>query len=99
MKGKGPKLERETVIIFNEAEPDASIWTASETMYGKLLKLGYKPTEESDRSATFHVPKRLVAVRKTRKITLAHRTRLADKARLLRSGTVITEAEELNEGH
>ena len=92
MKGKGPKLERETIINFNEAEPYASIWTASEPMYRKLLKLGYEPIEGSDRSATFTVPKKLVAVRKPRKITPAYRTRLADKARLLRSGPVITEA-------
>jgi DNA-binding XRE family transcriptional regulator len=59
LKGKGSKRERETTINYNEAEANASIWTASETMYGKLLKLGYRPTEESDRSATFQVPKRL----------------------------------------
>ena len=99
MKGRGPRQERETTIHFNEVELTASIWTASEPMYRKLLKLGYKPTEESDRSATFHVPKKLVAVRKIRKITDAHRKRLAQKARSLRSGTVITEAEELNKGH
>ena len=64
MRGKGPKLERETIINFNEVEQNASIWNASEPMYRKLLKLGYKPTEESDRSATFQVPKKLVAVRK-----------------------------------
>jgi hypothetical protein len=98
LRGKGPKQERETIINFNEAEPSASIWTASEPMCRKLLKLGYKPTEENDRSATFTVPKKLVAVRKPRRITAAHRTRLADKAPLLRSGTVITEAEELNQG-
>lgn len=99
MRGKGPRDERKTIINFNEAEPNASIWTASEPMYRKLLKLGYTPTEESDRSATFKVPKKLVAVRKARKITAAHRTRLAEKARSLRTGTVITEAEEPNEGH
>ena len=65
-------------------------------MYRKLVKLGYNPTEESDRSATFRVPKKLVTVRKPRKITEAHRTRLAEKARLLRNGTVITEAQQLN---
>jgi hypothetical protein len=99
LKGKGPKCERETIINFNEAEPYASIWTASEPMYRKLLKLGYEPIEGSDRSATFEVPKRLVSVRKPRKITDAHRTRLADQARLLRSGTVIIEAKELNKSH
>jgi hypothetical protein len=99
MKGKGPRDERETIINFNEADPYASIWTASEPMYRKLLKLGYEPIEGSDRSATFEVPKRLVSVRKPRKITPAHRTRLADKARLLRSATIITDSEELNKSH
>ena len=68
MRGKGPRDERETVINFNEAEPYASIWTASQPMYRKLLKLGYEPIEGSDRSAIFEVPKRLVSVRKPRKI-------------------------------
>jgi hypothetical protein len=94
MKGKGPKFERETIVNFNEAEPYASIWTASEPMYRKLLKLGYEPIEGSDRSATFEVPKRLVAIRKPRKISEASRAKLAEKARLLRGGTVITEAEQ-----
>jgi hypothetical protein len=99
LKGKGPKLERETIINFNEAEPNASIWTASERMYRKLLKDGYQPIEEGERSATFHVPKNLVSIRKPRKITAAHRTRLAEKARSLRNGTVVIEAKELNKGH
>ena len=97
MKGKGPRDERETIINFNEAEPYASIWTASQPMYRKLLKLGYEPIEGSDRSATFEVPKRLVAIRKPRTISDAHRTSLAGKARLLRSGTVVTEADRADE--
>ena len=97
MRGKGPRDERETIINFNEAEPYASIWTASQPMYRKLLKLGYEPIEGSDRSATFEVPKRLVSVRKPRKIGRAHRRRLAEKARSLRSGTVITDAQQADE--
>ena len=94
MKGKGPRDERETIINFNEAEPYASIWTASEPMFRKLLKLGYEPIEGSDRSATFEVPKRLVSVRKPHRISEAHRASLAENARLLRNGTVITETDE-----
>ena len=97
MKGKRPRDERETIINFNEAEPYASIWTASQPMYRKLLKLGYEPIEGSDRSATFEVPKRLVSVRKPRKISEAHRASLAEKARLLRSSTVVTETERADE--
>jgi hypothetical protein len=97
MRGKGPRDERETIINFNKAEPYAAIWTASEPMYRKLLKLGYEPIEGSDRSATFEVPKRLVSVRKPRKISEPQRTRLAENARLLRSGTVITEADGADE--
>ena len=97
MKGKGPRDERETIINFNEAEPYASIWTASQPMYRKLLKLGYEPIEGSDRSAIFEAPKRLVSVRKPRKISEAHRTKLADKARSLRSGAVITDAQRADD--
>jgi hypothetical protein len=66
-------------------------------MFRKLLKLGYTPTEESDRSATFQVQKRLVAIRKPQKISEAHRTKLAEKARSMRSGTVITDAQQADE--
>ena len=67
-------------------------------MYRKLLRLGYTPTEESDRSAMFQVPKKLVTVRKPRKISEVHRATLAEKALSLRNGMVITEAERTNNG-
>jgi hypothetical protein len=66
MRGKGPKLERETIIRFDEASPTASVWTASEPIYRKLLKQGHVPKEDGERSATFEIPKRSVAI-KTRK--------------------------------
>ena len=50
--------------------------------------------EGSDRSATFEVPKRFVSVRKPRKISETHRATLAENARSLRNGTVITEIDE-----
>ena len=73
MKAKGPKIERETVINFNEAEADASIWTASERVHRKMLKLGYQPAEETDRSATFKLPKRCVSIRRARVLSDAQR--------------------------
>jgi hypothetical protein len=55
MKGKGPRHERETIINFNEEEPTASIWTASETVYRRLLKRLGKDylTEDGGRHAIF----------------------------------------------
>ncbi len=67
MKAKGPRHERETIILFNEEEDTASVWTASEVMYRRMRKMGYEPTEDNDRSATFEVPKKCVSVRKVRK--------------------------------
>ncbi len=58
MKGKGIRSERETVIRFDEESSVANIWTASETIYRRLRKLGYCPTEDGQRSASFEVPKR-----------------------------------------
>jgi len=58
MKGKGPRLERETIINFNEEEKTASVWTASETVYRRLLKrLGRAYlTEDGERHAVFTFP-------------------------------------------
>ncbi len=67
MKGKGPRIERETSIVFNEVKGDASIWTASEPMYRKLKKLGFHPVEDRDRSATFQMPKKCVSFRRVGK--------------------------------
>ena len=58
MRGKGIRAERETVICFNEEDQLASVWTASGSVYRRLRKLGYVPTEDNDRSAKFEMPKR-----------------------------------------
>ena len=64
MKGKGPRIERETIIRLNEEEEIAHIGTASGPMYRKLKKLGFDPTEDGERWAIFEVPKKCVSVRK-----------------------------------
>lgn len=64
MKGKGPRHERETVFVFNEEDSIASIWTTSEVMYRRLKKMGYEPSEDNDRSASFKVPKKRVSIRR-----------------------------------
>ena len=57
MKGMGTRQERETVIVFNDDEDTASVWTASETVYRRLKKRGYFPVEDNERSAKFEVTK------------------------------------------
>ncbi len=64
MKGQGIRQERETVIVFNEADSSASVWTASESVYRRLKKQGYEPVEDTERSARFEVPKKRVSIRK-----------------------------------
>jgi hypothetical protein len=66
MKAKGPRYQRETTINFNEESDTATIWTASQPVYRKLIKLGYQPKQDGERSATFEVPKSLVAVKRPR---------------------------------
>jgi|SRR5690242_34875 len=58
MKASGPKHERETIINFNDEDATVSIWTASETIYRRLLKrLGrVYLTEDGERHAVFVCP-------------------------------------------
>jgi hypothetical protein len=58
MIGKGPKQDRETIINFNEENDKASVWTASEIVYRRMLKLGYVPSQDNERSAVFELLKR-----------------------------------------
>ena len=64
MKGKGPRSERETIINFNEEDETASIWTASEPVYRKLMKrLGSQYlTEDDERHAVFTFPRQLISL-------------------------------------
>ncbi len=59
------KIERETVITFNEEEELAMVWTASPKMMKKLQKLGFKgESRGAKESKFFQVPKKVVAIRK-----------------------------------
>ena len=68
MIGKGPKQERETIINFNEESDKASVWTASEVVYRRLIKLGYTPSEDNQRSAVFEMPKRDVKLPRPKRV-------------------------------
>ena len=59
MKASGPKEERETIIRFDEDMEGASIWTASDVVYRRLIKrLGTDYlVEDEERHAIFEVPK------------------------------------------
>jgi len=95
MKGEGPRIERETTIVFNEEEGTASIWTASDTVYRRLLKrLGRAYlTEDGERHAVFAFPKEFIGLprlKTKKKLDPSHRAKLvaqaAEARKILRLG-------------
>lgn len=61
--------ERETVILFNEAEPNAVIATASKSMANKLFALSkefdeFKLVKMDEWGAEFSIPKKRITIRK-----------------------------------
>ena len=75
MKPSGDRFERETTIVFNEADDAAYIWTASGVVYRHMIKRGYYPTEDGERHAKFEVLKRDIKLprkKRTRKMTPEH---------------------------
>ena len=82
MKGKGPRSERETVIRFDEEDDRANVWTASAVVYRRLRKMGFYPHEDSERSATFEIPKKCVSLRRSI-ATSPRRLKALQKARTL----------------
>lgn len=57
MKGMGPREERETVVVLDEAGKTASLWTASEVIYKRMLKRGWVPIQDDERHALFQFPR------------------------------------------
>jgi len=84
MGGKGPRFERETVITFNEEEAEATIWTASETIYRRLIKrLGRAYlAEDNERHAVFKFPKEFISLprlKAQKSLTPTQRAQLASR--------------------
>ena len=91
MEGKGIRAERETIINFNEEDDEASVWTASETVYRRLIKLGYVPHQDNERSAVFKMPKSDIRLpRPKRQVTEAQR----EAGKRLREAILSQEAKE-----
>lgn len=83
-----PKIERETIITYNEAEPTASVYTTNPALKNKLAAMAQECPESVKHSRDFPdggveyiVPKKNVIVKKPRKDSDNLREILAERAR------------------
>ena len=51
VKAAGPKIERETIVRWDDENGELEIWTASEVVYRRMMKRGYVPSEDGERHA------------------------------------------------
>lgn len=77
--------EKETIILYNEAEKTASVYTCSPSLQRKLDKLSATSKEfslcvEDKHSKTYIFPKKLISIRKPYKITAERRAELSQIA-------------------
>jgi hypothetical protein len=66
------RYERETVVVFNEADPDAELYTCSAPMMRKMDKLveeddRFSVVKEDEVSKTYKFPKKYFKVRRPSK--------------------------------
>ena len=60
MKAIGPGYERESILLWSDDDDNATLWTASQTIYRRMLKRGFVPKEDGERHALFEFPKQRV---------------------------------------
>lgn len=86
------RLERETVITFNEEESDAILWTASAQEHRRWVKLGLEIEPYGGGWRTTAL-KRWIKVRKpsTKQLTEEQRTTLANRMRTLAGRNRVAE--------
>jgi hypothetical protein len=95
-------LERETVIVFNDAEDCASVYTAQRRIITQLKKnpaatLNEEGSFEGSAWATFELPKKFISFRsKTRTFCEPERSRRA--AQLKRTRETPLEVESVDSG-
>ena len=82
------KLERETTIVFNEAEDEAMVWSASPSFHRKMQKLAIEPyktatRERGEQSCWYHIPRVWVRISRPiqRQLTEEQRQKMAETAR------------------
>lgn len=92
------KLEQETTIVYNEAEPDAMLWSASASFQRRMAKLGimpYKtaPRERGAQSAWYRVPRQWIKVKPpiAKQLTEEQRQKMRDTARSRFAGRKVAE--------
>lgn len=83
---KVPSIEKETVIIFNEAEPTASVSTLNPALLRRLQQLsqeydGIQLIRSDCYGAEYEIPKSLVSIRKPRQISEELKTQLSEHMR------------------
>ena len=83
-----PKIERETIITYNEAEDTASVYTMNKHLQRKLSQMAQECPDSVKHSRDFPdggveyiVPKKSIRVNKPLKLSDAHREILAENAR------------------
>ena len=78
--------EKETIILFNDAEEMAEIYTCNSAWKNKLDKLCQNTKEitllkEDKHSKTYNFPKKWIKVKRPRVLSREKRTELAERAR------------------
>lgn len=78
-------MEQETIILFNVAEPNATVYTRDKAVMRKFDALVaefpeiYKCIKVTDIDKTYSMPKEYVSYRKPRKISMERRTQIKEQ--------------------
>ena len=80
MKASGPREERETIIVWSDADETATIWTASDSVYRQMVKRGWVPSADGERHAQFVVPKSCVKLPRQKSSTRGFAGRKSDES-------------------
>lgn len=79
------KLERESGILWNEAEENAVLWTVSEAVKRRMTRILGEPTSTRGPCQEWAFPKSWVKLpRKPRKLSDSARTAAAERLKVVR---------------
>ena len=90
-----PKVEKETVVAYNEKDDLATVWTASTPVQRRLARFGLTGRPVGI-GLQFEVPKKWVRIRRPRQVSAEQREAMRQNARSRGFGAVKTRVSETN---
>ena len=80
--------ERETIVLFNDAEDTATVYTCNKALQRRMTRLKCKVKQTEGEGITYEIPKKWVKISPPRKMSEEQKKASSDRMKAMHKATV-----------